>query len=132
MSRPAITRVSNLQVDPSSTNRNNGFYPPVLTTAQRDQIPNPQAGCIIFNSDTNFTQIYQIINGVNLWLNLTATASAATGVGLVTGTSNVIPSGAAAGVEAAGNQVVGFVYYDTTSNTAKIRTNAAWLTIQAV
>ena len=127
MPRSAITRVSNLAVTPSSTNKNNGFYAPQLTTAQRDAIPAATLvnGAVIYNTTTNTFQNYT--NGV--WNNLNSSVATA-GVGLVAGSSPVIlPSGASADVEVAANQIAGFMYYNTTANTVKVRTNAAWVTV---
>lgn len=130
MPRSAITRVSNLAVTPSSTNKNNGFYAPQLTTAQRDAIPAATLvnGAVIYNTTTNTFQNYT--NGV--WNNLNSSVATA-GVGLVAGSSPVIlPSGAAVDVEVAANQIAGFMYYDTTNNRFRVRTNAAWATVTIV
>jgi hypothetical protein len=127
MPRSAITRVSSLAITPSSTNKNNGFYAPQLTTVQRDAIPASTLtnGAIIYNTTTNTFQNYT--NGA--WNNLNSSVATA-GVGLVAGSSPVIlPSGASADVEVPANNITGFMYYNTTANTFKVRTNAAWLTV---
>jgi hypothetical protein len=128
MPRSAITRINGgLQVATNTTNKNNGFYAPQLTTVQRDAIPAATIvnGAIIYNTTTNTFQNYT--NGV--WNNLNSSVATA-GVGLVAGSSPVIlPSGAAVDVEVGGNEIAGFTYYDTTNNVTRTRDNAAWLTI---
>ena len=133
MPRAAITRINGgLQVA-TNTTTNNGFYAPQLTTAQRDAIP---AGtltnsAIIYNTTLNVFQSYQTIGVASAWVNLSATTSAATGVGLVNGTPWTLPSGTQAQVEVPGNQIDGFIYYRTDGNTIRIRVGGAWLTIAA-
>ena len=53
MPKPAITTFSSLAVKESPTNNENGLYVPQLTTAQRDAIPDPKNGGIIYNLDTH-------------------------------------------------------------------------------
>lgn len=131
MPRSAITRINGgLQVAANTTNKNNGFYATQLTTVQRDAIPATTLvnGAIIYNTTTNTFQNYT--NGV--WNNLNSSVATA-GVGLVAGSSPVIlPSGASADVEVAANEIAGFIYYNTTLNTFKARTNAAWVTVTVV
>jgi hypothetical protein len=131
MPRSAITRINGgLQVAANTTNKNNGFYAPQLTTAQRDVIPAATLvnGAIIYNTTTNTFQNYT--NGA--WNNVNSSVATA-GVGLVAGSSPVIlPSGARATVEVAQNQIAGFTYYDTTNNVTRTRNNAAWVTITVV
>lgn len=50
MPKPAITRVSNLQITPSSTNQEKGFYTAPITTAQRNAMTQNN-GSFIYNSD---------------------------------------------------------------------------------
>ena len=131
MPRSAITRINGgLQVATNTTNKNNGFYAPQLTTVQRDAIPAATIvnGAIIYNTTTNTFQNYT--NGV--WNNLNSSVATA-GVGLVAGSSPVIlPSGTAVAVEVVANEIAGFIYYNTTANTFKARTNAAWVTVTVV
>ena len=127
MPRPAITTFSSLAVKESPTNKDNGFYAPQLTTAQRDAIPATTLvnGAIIYNTATNTFQNYT--NGA--WNNLNSSVATA-GVGLVAGSSPaILPSGTAVAVEVAANEIAGFIYYNTTANTFKARTNAAWVTV---
>ena len=127
MPKPAITRVPNLAITPVSTNKNNGLYAPQLTAAQRDAIPAATLanGAIVYNTDSGTLQSY--LDGA--WNNLNSSITTATGVGLVAGTPFVLPSGTAAAVEVAANEVAGFMYYNTTNNTVKLRNNAAWVTV---
>jgi len=128
MPRSAITRINGgLQVAANTTNKNNGFYAPQLTTAQRDVIPAATLGngAIIYNTTTNTFQNYT--NGA--WNNVNSSVATA-GVGLVAGSSPVIlPSGVNAQVEVPANQINGFIYYGTTSNTTRLRQNGAWVTV---
>lgn len=162
MTKPAITRVSSLAIVPSSTDNNNGFYPPKLTAANIAAIPanTLQVGGIVYNTTTGFLQTY---TSGNTWVNIELAgiavgdvvvashanaAQPATTAGLIyynTDTTNYVgsnnnvylkfyyslsiasgtglsannypftlPSGTAAAVEVASNQVVGFNYYNTT------------------
>ena len=135
MPRSAITRINGgLQVAANTTNKNNGFYAPQLTTAQRNAIP---AGtltnsAIIYNTTLNVFQSYQTIGANSVWVNLSATTSAATGVGLINGTPWTLPSGTQANVEVPANEINGFIYYRTDGNTIRIRVNGAWATIAAL
>lgn len=128
MPRSAITRINGgLQVAANTTNKNNGFYAPQLTAAQRDAIPAATLvnGAVIYNTTTNTFQNYT--NGV--WNNLNSSVATA-GVGLVAGSSPVIlPSGADAQVEVGANEINGFIYNGTTSNTTRLRQNGAWVTV---
>jgi hypothetical protein len=53
----------------------NGFFVPILTLAQRDEIQTPQEGQLIYVSDANTPvtprtaelQIWQIVGGVGAW-----------------------------------------------------------------
>jgi hypothetical protein len=55
----------------------------------------------------------------------------AAGVGL-SGVPFILPFGVRATVEVPANEVLGFMYYDTTNNVIKLRTNAAWVTVTVV
>ena len=50
------------------------------------------------------------------------------GVGL-NGVPFFLPSGTTAGVEAAANQIPGFIYYNTDNNNVRLRTNLGWVTV---
>ncbi len=178
MSRPNITRVSNLQVKSDPRNKEKGFYVDALTTVQRDAIPTKTNGLIVYNTDTNTFQAYQngsfisiytspeaqggnlvmqslatdpaggdSVNGEmyynttfgvvrirlsGVWENLNASAQAATGVGIVSGTALTLPSGTKAAVEVAGNQVSGFMYHDSTNSRIRVWANGAWSTVTIV
>lgn len=51
----------------------NGIFIPKLTTAQRDDIQNPQLGQIIYNTTTNEYQGRKSIGGVEQWVNFDTT-----------------------------------------------------------
>lgn len=70
MPLPAITRVSNLQVSPSSTNKEKGFYTAPITTTQRDALTQTN-GLFIANTTTGTFQGLQ--NGT--WGNMNTSAS---------------------------------------------------------
>ena len=80
MVKPNITRFSNLDVQASDTNKNNGMYAPQLTQAQRDVIPSDtlKDGNIIYNIDEGNVQIY--IDGI--WTNIGPTEGAVVGPGV--------------------------------------------------
>lgn len=60
MSDAPITKLSGLDISPDPHNKNNGFYAPQLTTAQRDAIPSNtiRNGGIIYNTEQNTFQTY--------------------------------------------------------------------------
>lgn len=139
MPRPAITRINGgVQVAANTTNKNNGFYAPQLTTVQRDAIPARTLtnGAIIYNTTLGIYQFYQVINAVSTWANLSVSTSAATGVGLITGSPITIPTGVQAAVEVAGNQVDGFIYFSpaggANANVFRVYGNGAWKTVTTV
>ena len=80
MSDAPITKLSSLDISPDPHNKNNGFYVPQVTTAQRDAIPGNtiRNGGIIYNSDLRFFQVYQD----NAWKNLNTSLDNASGAGL--------------------------------------------------
>jgi hypothetical protein len=138
-----ITSLTGLTIESDQTlgtnNPNATFAIPNLTTAQRNSLKNVtpytavigqpavtvKPGTEIFNISTGFAQVFQ--QGV--WQNISTTSSVATGVGLTNGTPFTLPSGTNANVEVAVNQVNGFMYYGTTSNTIRAWVNGAWGTI---
>mgnify|MGYP006914501505 CR=1 FL=1 len=123
MPKPAITRVSNLEITSSSTNKEKGFYTASLSTTQRDAITQTN-GSLIFNSTTG---TFQGLKG-GAWNNINTSVSTATGQGL-NGTPFIYPSGARVAVEVAGNQVNGFAYYDTTNSVLRSYENNAWVNL---
>jgi len=122
MPRSAITRVSSLAITPSSTNKNNGFYAPQLTTAQRDAIPASTLtnGAIIYNTTATTYQVYQTY--VNAAANVTTSAW--------TTLSSIPVMTAAQGVffEAA-NFVAGQMYVRSDTNLVRIYKGDVWVTI---
>ena len=60
MSDAPITKLSSLDISPDPHNKNNGFYVPQVTTAQRDAIPSNtiRNGGIIYNTEQNTFQTY--------------------------------------------------------------------------
>lgn len=115
MPKPAVTRVANLAITPVSSNKNNGFYAPQLTTAQRDAIPTATLanGAIVYNTSTNTFQVYQNAT----WTNLT------------TGATNALSApnlATAARPDPASN---GMIYYDTTTNEFTVYLNGGWVAL---
>jgi hypothetical protein len=140
-----ITALSGLTITSDQTtgtnNPNATFAFPSVTTTQRDKLENVSAylvnnnpwkvkpGTVIFNITTGFLQIFNLVNNSGVWQNILSVNTTATGAGLTNGTPFVFPSGPSASVEVAANQVNGFTYYDTTSNTLKTRINGTWRTV---
>lgn len=86
----------------------------------------PAAGMIVYQTDIGAFKVYQ--NGA--WAIMYNNTSAATGVGLTAGNNPfTLSSGTRAAVEVAGNQINGFMYYDTTNNVIRARVNALWVTV---
>jgi hypothetical protein len=140
-----ITALSGLTITSDQTtgtnNPNATFAFPNVTTTQRDKLENVtpyivnnvtykvKPGTVIFNITTGFLQVFDFANNAGIWQNVVSINTTASGVGLTNGTPFVFPSGPSASVEVAANQVNGFTYYDTTSNTLRTRINATWRTV---
>jgi hypothetical protein len=126
MPRPAITRINGgLQVAPITTNKNNGFYPPQLTTAQRDAIPAGTLanGTAIYNTTTNTFQTYATY---------ATGANATTSAWLPLGSIPVMTAAQGVFFEAA-NAIPGQMYLQTdAAQPLKIHGGAAWRTIATV
>jgi hypothetical protein len=107
MPLPAVTRVSNLQVNPSSTNKNNGFYAPQLTTVKITTIPaNTKVnGGIFYNTDTNTFQ--NITNSALATFNSTTNLNGYTAIAFGAGTPT------ATAPFNAQTHTVGTLYFDT-------------------
>ncbi len=56
MPKRSVTRLSGLEISLSATNPNTGLFLNSITTAQRDAIPSPTDGLLIFNGDTESYQ----------------------------------------------------------------------------
>lgn len=90
MTLPAITRVNGgFEVfNKPSSNSDNAFYPPKLTTVQRDAMA-AQEGAVVLNSDTNILEVLKDA----VWLGLVSTTdingytSIAIGAGTPTATA---------------------------------------------
>ena len=95
-------------------------------TATSVEVSANQVNGFIYNDTTN-NQVRGYIN--TQWMTLFTVATTATGVGLTNGAPFVYPSGTATSVEVPANEVNGFTYYDTTSNTLKTRINGTWKTV---
>lgn len=140
-----ITALSGLTItSDQSTGTNNPnatFAFPNVTTTQRDKLENVtpyivnkvaykvKPGTVIFNITTGFLQIFDFANDVGIWQNVVSINTNASGVGLTNGAPFVFPSGQAASVEVAANQVNGFAYYNTTARNLRIYDNGAWVTV---
>jgi len=112
MPKPAITRVSNLQITPSSTNVEKGFYTAPITTTQRDAITQTD-GSIIYNTTTKTFQGHQ----AGSWTDL------ATAGGKFTLTAPTFAT-ANAPVPANGN-----IYYDSNTNALTIGVSNAYVSV---
>lgn len=66
MTRPNITRVSNLEIKSDTRNKQKGLHFDQLTTTQRNAITTINNGLGIYNTDTNTLQTYQNAAWVNL------------------------------------------------------------------
>lgn len=134
MAIKTITTLTGLNIQPETINGNipnsllHGFYIPSLTTTQITTLltkSEMRNGGMVYDNVLNVFRVYK--NGV---LNTLSTSiGTATGVGLTSGSPVTLPSGTAVAVEVAANQVNGFIYNDTTSNTIKARVNGAWVTV---
>jgi hypothetical protein len=116
MTYPSITTLSALSIVPSTTNPNNGFYPPNLTQTQINAIPanTVQYGGIVYNSTTGFLQTY---TSGDAWVNLELTGGAAGDVVVSSHAINPVTN------------VTGTIYYNTADNVFVARTTAAWETL---
>ncbi len=112
MPKAPITRVSGLEITPSTTNKNTGLFLDAITTVQRDAIPTKTAGLLISNSDTNTLQTYQS----GAWTNLTT----APGVALYA------PLSTTANAPAVED---GVIYYDTDTNQLTTGVNGAYVSV---
>jgi len=50
-----------------------GFFIPNVTTEQRDEIITPQLGQLIYNTDNNELEVWQIKTGVGAWRSINTT-----------------------------------------------------------
>jgi uncharacterized protein (TIGR02145 family) len=89
---------------------NQGFLPPRMTTAQRDQIQTPAAGLLIYNTTTNAIENY---NGTS-WNNMSDVNG---------GTIQVVDQ---AGFDAINNPKTGDAYLNTAINYLLVRANNTW------
>ena len=124
-----ITALSGLTITSDQTtgtnNPNATFALPCLTDKQKDEIENVTAyevngkkfkikpGTMIYNIDKDCVQIF----AKNMWQNLYAVATNATGVGLTSGAPFVYPAGQKSDVEVPANEVNGFTYFDISGAT---------------
>jgi len=91
----------------------------------------PVNGMIVYQTDIGAFKVYQTNATGAGWAIMYNNVSTATGAGLAAGDNPfTLPDAARVGVEVAGNQVNGFVYYDTTNNLLRGRVNTNWGTLQ--
>jgi hypothetical protein len=121
-----------------------GIYHPIATQAQinaqfatnktyidKNNIKRNNVDGTTFYNNTN--DRYQGIRGANADGTkkvvdfYTIPTNNAAGAGL-NGVPFILPSGTQGGVEVVANEIPGFMYYDTTNDAIKLRTNAAWVT----
>lgn len=121
-----------------------GIYHPIATQAQitaqfatnkpytdKNNIKRNNVDGTTFYNNTN--DRYQGIRGANAdgtkkVVDFYTIPTNAAGVGL-NGVPFILPSGASDEVEAPANRILGFMYYDTTSNAIKLRTDTNWVTV---
>jgi hypothetical protein len=136
-----------------TTNPTATLNPPCLTAAQVLLLANVtpyqigantykvKPGTLVYNITLGAFQIFNVatknVSGVPQtygWLTLSVNSSsvAGMGIGLVSGSPLIIPTGTAVAVEVLENEVPGFLYYNTTSNVLVFRTNAAWVILATV
>lgn len=111
MARPAITRVSNLQISSDSKNKQKGFYVDALTTTQRDAIPTQTNGLLIYNTTTNTFQAYQS----GTWTNLTTGAATTLNAPILANAPAPVVNGA--------------IYYDSAANHLTTAVNGAFVSV---
>jgi hypothetical protein len=121
-----------------------GIYHPIATQAQieaqfatnklytdKNNIKRNNVDGTTFYNNTN--DRYQGIRGANAdgtkkVVDFYTIPTNNAGVGL-NGVPFILPSGARITVEVVANQILGFMYYDTTNNVVRLRTNLAWVTL---
>lgn len=128
MTKPAITRLSGLEVNSSSTNNENGLYVPQLTTPEIAAIPSPQDGGIVFNTTTNAFNGYNggwgifgggagnvtgpggsVVGDIPIFGNITGTILTDSGIKITVDPALYIPSVAAPAVPLVANDGILFV-----------------------
>lgn len=123
MPRSAITRINGgFQVAANTTNKNNGFYAPQLTTVQRDAIPTAALanGAIIYNTTATTYQVYQTY--VNAAANATtSTWTTLSSIPVMTAVQGAFFEGA--------NTISGQMYVRSDTNVVRIYKGDAWVTI---
>lgn len=131
----------------SSTTK--GFLPPRMTTAQRDAIPSPPEGLIIYNTDAGRLEAS---DGVN-WLNLidgsvivavasgTASGNGTVGIGTQTPNANAVleiattskgflpPRMTSTQRDAIASPIAGLVIYNTTTKSLEFSNGSKWIDI---
>ena len=135
-----MTRLSSLIIDPTLNTdpTTQGCWIPSIPTANLASISaNLIAGIptvaapILYNPTTVTYQIYNTRSAA--WESLVTFGGAATGVGLISGSPLMLPTGASAAVELPANQINGFIYMDSgNANRIRVYNNNAWHTIAAV
>ena len=127
------------------TSTTKGLLPPRMTTAERDaSIKSPTAGLLIYNTTTN---ALEIANSSSLWVNLstgattsvasgTTSSTAGIGVGTTSPNANAVLdiTSTTQGVllprhTADPTNVVGMVYYNTTTHAVKVYNGSAWIAL---
>lgn len=115
MTDTPITKLTSLEITGK-----NPFTAPSLTTEERDSISADilKNGNIILNTTLGFFQVYQN----NVWLNMSTSQDVVPGTGL-DATPFILPKGENATVQGhnSGNARQGHMYYDTTSDTIRVR-----------
>lgn len=113
----------------STTNLSGNLIVPIVANA--GALPAaPANGMIVYQTDIGAFKVYQTNASGAGWAIMYNNISTATGAGLAAGDNPfTLPDAARAGVEVVGNQVNGFMYYDTTNNVIRARVNGAWVSV---
>lgn len=114
---------------PTTNLAGNLIVPVVANTGALPAVP--ANGMIVYQTDIGAFKVYQTNATGAGWAIMYNNVSTATGAGLAAGDNPfTLPDAARVGVEVVGNQVNGFVYYDSTNNLLRGRVNANWGTLQ--
>lgn len=125
MADSTITKLTALEITGDPHSNINGFFVPQLSNAQRDSLPSNiiKDGMLHYNTDAQRLETRE--HGQWYVINVSVpTPSNAPGIH---GAPLILPTGARVDVEVPANEIIGFMYYDTSSNTVRVRTAVEWV-----